>query len=1102
GGSGGSAGVVTQLTSIYAPTGTYTSGVLDLGGQVDVTGLAWTETKPGSTNITMEARSGNVAIPDGSWTGWASVANGGDPAGAVQYIQYRATLSTAAVTATPTLDSVTIDYQTSANYNFSLSPLPSSSEIVAGAASAVISTITVAVQNPQDPSITDPVNFSAIVSPSGPTISFRDTATGLPATSCLPSSGTCTVDIYASSAALGNFSIEVRGSNASMTYPDGLTKTVYVPLTVQPQMIYAPSLTAYQGDVIKESATSAYPAPTVQTLLTITRSGGADEGIASIASNAPAGIIMVASPANSAPFGSTFMSTLTFSAASTVASADYPITITITPIISGAGNAQTVLFTLRVRNPLTYSLSASPDNGAVLQGNSTTSTINGAYGGYPAGTENVVFTNFTSTTNPSAFSSVPLVGVISVSFIPSVCTLSQSQTTCAKTMSVSASSNATPGTYQITIPGSSSITSSAPIPSALYTLIVTGPFDFIMTMGAPIAPCTLPTGCEVEQGTSIQVAVNVSSISAGGEDVAFSLQGLPADVSSQVVYNPDPCRPSLTSTCVITFIISPESTAETKTYAVNLVGASSKKMHSLPFALTITPGFTFEISLSEPSGVSMRGGGASARVTVFITGSGIPKAVALSVAGLAGTGVVPEYQGGQQSCVPKCEPQIVFNAASALNCPPDGKCIYNIMITGMYGTQVVQKPYTLTVVNPFNFDLALSSTQGSIMQGGNNAPCAGDESPSSTPGKCDKKTVLEVTWLAGGSGTEVVSLSASVIPNPTPILPADIVSFNPDSITGLEQASECAESAKSSTLCSIITLTAPIGLVSDSYTILIVATSGTVVKTKTYALTVGTTLNFELSTDPKSERVEQGFSSALVTITAQNMLAQQVSSTISFTIGDAKYKLPKDVTVNPSILASCTLEAPLDATCDSSIRFDVGPDAINGTYLIPIIGKSGPIKQLVYYTLKVGPLDLVSFVSPEFKTDPHQRPQGSFTWSPPAIFVGDTVSLDATPSTVYVAGQPGTAAATPANGTNAEFSWNIPNTTETPQAAPNPTITFGKSGPFVASLTITDNETLQCYNALSVPEDCWCSVVAAEMIGGADIEVSKPRPSFREVTPQ
>ena len=121
------------------------------------------------------------------------------------------------------------------------------------------------------------------------------------------------------------------------------------------------------------------------------------------------------------------------------------------------------------------------------------------------------------------------------------------------------------------------------------------------------------------------------------------------------------------------------------------------------------------------------------------------------------------------------------------------------------------------MVDPFEFSLALSSTQGSMLQGGNDAPCSGDEALNPVSGKCDKVTVAEFTWLSGGSGTEMITLSASVVPNPSPFSSADIVQFSPASIINLNSAT--------TPLYSTVTLTAPVGMTADSYTVIVVASS-------------------------------------------------------------------------------------------------------------------------------------------------------------------------------------------------------------------------------------------------------------------------------------
>lgn len=93
-------------------SGTFTSAIVNTGARSAFTTFAYTTTLNGQT-ITMDARAGNTAIPDGSWTAWQTgIASGGDISSLSdnRYFQYRANFSTATIAITPTLNSVTINY--------------------------------------------------------------------------------------------------------------------------------------------------------------------------------------------------------------------------------------------------------------------------------------------------------------------------------------------------------------------------------------------------------------------------------------------------------------------------------------------------------------------------------------------------------------------------------------------------------------------------------------------------------------------------------------------------------------------------------------------------------------------------------------------------------------------------------------------------------------------------------------------------------------------------------------------------------------------------------------------------------------------------------
>ena len=57
----------------YAPTGTFTSRVLDGGSVRQWASAAWTADVPAGTTLTVSARFGNTAVPDGTWTAFTTL---------------------------------------------------------------------------------------------------------------------------------------------------------------------------------------------------------------------------------------------------------------------------------------------------------------------------------------------------------------------------------------------------------------------------------------------------------------------------------------------------------------------------------------------------------------------------------------------------------------------------------------------------------------------------------------------------------------------------------------------------------------------------------------------------------------------------------------------------------------------------------------------------------------------------------------------------------------------------------------------------------------------------------------------------------------------
>ena len=93
----------------YAASGSFTSRVFDQGAPNGWGAVNWTSTEPTGTSLDVYVRTGNTPTPDGTWTAFLPVTNGGNVGGSAQYLQYRADLATTDDTYTPVLDALTVD---------------------------------------------------------------------------------------------------------------------------------------------------------------------------------------------------------------------------------------------------------------------------------------------------------------------------------------------------------------------------------------------------------------------------------------------------------------------------------------------------------------------------------------------------------------------------------------------------------------------------------------------------------------------------------------------------------------------------------------------------------------------------------------------------------------------------------------------------------------------------------------------------------------------------------------------------------------------------------------------------------------------------------
>ncbi len=113
-------------TSVYSDQGIYHSKILDFASSaIDYTTMDLSAVVPAGTQLTIKVRAGNTDLPDGSWTAWTTVADGGalDAYDGKRYLQYQAILDTntgGAKELTPKLKRVAFNY----------SVLPSPQELI------------------------------------------------------------------------------------------------------------------------------------------------------------------------------------------------------------------------------------------------------------------------------------------------------------------------------------------------------------------------------------------------------------------------------------------------------------------------------------------------------------------------------------------------------------------------------------------------------------------------------------------------------------------------------------------------------------------------------------------------------------------------------------------------------------------------------------------------------------------------------------------------------------------------------------------------------------------------------------------------------------
>jgi hypothetical protein len=226
----------------------------------------------------------------------------------------------------------------------------------------------------------------------------------------------------------------------------------------------------------------------VTSTATIARASGFTGAVDLALTGAPAGLTVTAAPANVT--GTT--STISATAAATVAPGSYPVTVTGT----GTGVAsQTATLTITVAGPQSFALAVTPASVSVQQGATGTATVNVTRAGGFTGA-----VALTATGAPAGLTVTPTPA---------------SATGATSTLTISAGATTAPGTYTITVGGTGAgVANQSATFSVVVTQAPTGGGGNVTYSFAGCDPTTIPIWLAVQNGTGAWTRVTANAAGA------------------------------------------------------------------------------------------------------------------------------------------------------------------------------------------------------------------------------------------------------------------------------------------------------------------------------------------------------------------------------------------------------------------------------------------------------------------------------------------------------------------------------------------------------------------------------------------------------------
>jgi hypothetical protein len=187
-------------------------------------------------------------------------------------------------------------------------------------------------------------------------------------------------------------------------------------------------------------------------------------------------------------------------------------------------------------------------------------------------------------------------------------------------LSVTTAATIPPGSYPLTITGTSTGTSGTLTRTTTATFVVASP-DFTIS--------AMPSSNSVAAGRTASYTVGVAALNNFTGDVSLSLSGLPANVGTAAFVPSAVITAAGSSQLTVTTAAS----APAGTYPLTVTGISGTTTHTASITLTVTPPPDFSLSASPPSVTVSRGQTASYTVSSSSIG-GFTGSVSLTVSGL------------------------------------------------------------------------------------------------------------------------------------------------------------------------------------------------------------------------------------------------------------------------------------------------------------------------------------------------------------------------------------------------------------------------------------------------------------------------------------